>query len=107
MSFPDGYLFLHEAMVEAFSDATESLNIGEMSGIVETEYGYHIILRIPVNYDTPLMTRSGQSPGTLRQQAAAGRFESLLDEWFNSIEQNLVLTSEFNSINLPDIFALH
>jgi len=107
MSFPDGYLFVADAMVEEFSDATIALNIGEMSGIVETEYGYHIILRLPVNYDTSLMTRGGTSPGTLRQMAAAGRFESILDDWFDFIEANHEFTSEYNKIDLSAIFAVH
>jgi len=34
-SFPDGYLFLRNAMVPEFSDTTASLGIGEMSDIAE------------------------------------------------------------------------
>jgi len=107
MSFPNGYLFVPDAMVEAFSEATMNLRIGEMSGIVETEYGYHIILRIPVDYDTPLMTRGGTSPGTFRQQAAAGNFEALIDSWFESVDQNVEFTKEFDSIDLRKIFVFH
>ena len=107
MSFPDGYLFLPEAMVPEFSDTTASLNIGDMSGIVETDFGYHIILRLPVDYDTPLMTRDGPSPGSLRQLAAAGKFESIVSGWFESINQNIEFTPEFESIDLASIFKIH
>jgi len=107
MSYPGGYLFLPEAMVPEFSDTTASLSIGEMSDIVETGFGYHIILRLPVDYDIPIMTREGPSPGTFRQLAAAGSFESIVVGWFETINQNVEFTSDYESINLGRIFGLH
>ena len=107
MSFPDGYLFLPEAMVQEFSDTTAALNIGEMSGIVETDFGYHIILRLPVDYDVPIMTREGPSPGTFRQLAAANSFESTVLGWRDFISQSIEFSSEYESIDLARIFGLH
>lgn len=43
---PDGYVFTEGEMVAEFEDATKALTIGGISGIVETSYGYHIILRL-------------------------------------------------------------
>jgi len=37
--FPKG------AMVPAFQEAVEKIKVGEVSGIVETQFGYHVILR--------------------------------------------------------------
>ena len=45
-SSPDGYVFSAGKMVEAFESATRSLEPGQLSGIVESEFGYHIILRL-------------------------------------------------------------
>ena len=49
---PDGYTFTRGLMVSEFEQATLELEIGEISGIVESWHGYHIILRIEPNpYD--------------------------------------------------------
>ncbi|NLT14608.1 MAG: hypothetical protein GXY05_09730, partial [Clostridiales bacterium] len=50
--FPQGYLYQEGDMVTAFYEAAAALEIGQLSDIVETEIGYHIIYRLPVNYDT-------------------------------------------------------
>lgn len=43
---PDGYVFTTGKMVAEFENATKELAVGKMSGIVESDYGYHIIKRI-------------------------------------------------------------
>ena len=42
---PDGYVFTPGTMVASFEDAAAALEPGQISGIVESDYGYHIILR--------------------------------------------------------------
>lgn len=44
-SNPDGYIFTPGTMVQAFEDAANALEPGEISDIVESDYGLHIILR--------------------------------------------------------------
>ena len=45
---PDGYVFTNNEMVTEFYDAVANLEIGEYS-VVETEYGYHIVKRLPLD----------------------------------------------------------
>jgi peptidyl-prolyl cis-trans isomerase C len=66
-------------MVEPFQKAVESLKIGEVSGIVETQFGYHIIKltdkqaarTVPLS---EVSTRIGQYLTMRAQQEKANEF---------------------------------
>lgn len=46
---PTGYTFPHGKMVESFDAAARALGENELSDVVESQYGYHIILRKPLD----------------------------------------------------------
>ena len=48
---PNGYTFMPGEMIDEFYDATASLEVGEVSGIVPSSYGFHIIKRIDPDYE--------------------------------------------------------
>ena len=65
---PEGYEAKSGQMVAAFEEAALALQPGEISGIVESTYGYHIILRLPIQaadyreqYVSYLMSQRQQS----------------------------------------------
>ena len=101
---PQGYLFQPFEMVEPFSEATASLEYGELSDIVETEYGYHIILRLPVDYDeVPFSLSNSGQYNTIRQLAAVEDFDAIMQGWRD--ELSVEFTAEYHSINVAEIFA--
>ncbi len=44
--YPDGYTFTTGEMVDEFYNGTVALEVGEVSDLVESAYGYHIIKRV-------------------------------------------------------------
>lgn len=51
--YPQGYDFVYPGqMVSEFENGAMALEVGQVSEPIETDYGYHIILRIQPNMDT-------------------------------------------------------
>jgi len=105
ISFPDGYLFQPADMVEPFSTACAALEEGGLSDVVETAYGYHIILRLPLDFEAvPIAFANEGMPRTLRQAAVLEDFSEVRREWRDAL--NVEFTPEYNSINLSEIFKV-
>lgn len=79
-SYPNGYVFTAGEMVAEFEEATRALEFGAVSGIVESSYGYHIILR-----QDPAESEEVQS----KWQAA--EMDALVQQW---TEEAVIETTE-------------
>ena len=51
---PDGYTWAVGMMLQEFEDATRLLEVGEISPVVPTQFGFHIIMRVESDYENIL-----------------------------------------------------
>lgn len=103
--FPDGYLFQNGDMYSEFYDGAVALDIGKFSDIVETQAGYHIIYRIPINYEvTPISIYNSYGNHSLREVTASKRFGAIVnDEWLNSLD--ITYADTYKSLDFNKLFA--
>ena len=83
---------------------------GEVSDIVATSYGYHILLRLPVNYDAIPSAYSqyvnyGYDPSelTLRYLTAQSMFSSVTDGWITNAE--IVRTQTLDNLDILKVLG--
>ena len=83
-TYPDGYTFTEGKMVPEFENAVKALEAYEVSEPVQSDYGYHIILRLPDDPDSVIDYTSQNTPMTARKYWAnadyAERMETVLGE---------------------------
>lgn len=85
--YPDGYTFTAGEMVSEFEDATRALEYGQISGLVESTYGYHIILRLDPDTEDA------------RAEYRADLLYDQLDAWTD--EADIVLSDEYEALDVP------
>ena len=105
LSFPEGYTFAAGTMVDAYEQAAFSLEDYALSDVVETSYGYHILLRLPLSADGMTMDQNSSTGAymTLRQSAANDLFAGQLVDWINEAE--VVWTEGFEDLDLNVLLA--
>lgn len=90
---PDGYLAKSGDMVAPFEEASLALEEGGLSDIVESEFGYHIILRLPLTDEDKAQYREEYRPGVL---------ENLVSQWQKEAE--VVRSKALDGIDVADFY---
>ena len=91
-SSPDGYTTYKGTMVAGFENGALALEEGEISGLVTSQYGYHIIMRLPLD------------PADYRGYLVADLMEGKSDKWLE--EFGIEATEAFHNID-PSTFCAH
>lgn len=94
--YPDGYVFGEGEMLQEFEDAAKTLAVGELSGIVQTSAGYHILLRkeIPAS---ALLTEDGYFTYLLEQKAEEAEIE--YSDLYNEQVLNMDMGAFYTSVS--------
>lgn len=88
--YPDGYTFTPGTMVTEFEDAVRGLADYGVSRPVQTSYGYHVILRLPLRGDSLLYSVQG-TPATARQELA---YRALAEDYERFTAENPAVWAE-------------
>lgn len=100
---PEGYLFQEGNMVTEFYEGTLALEEYEISEIVVTSYGYHLIERIPINYDVVPSSYYGYDYLTLRYLCADEAYNSSINSWMERVETEKL--PSYESVTIEDLTA--
>lgn len=96
--YPDGYIFTSGKMVPEFEEAAKSIGVHEISGIVESSYGYHILLGMPLDPDGIIDFSSEGTAMTARKMFANNDYGRALDEYAAAVK-----VEYHNDFQLPDL----
>jgi len=106
---PDGYTFTSGQMVPPFENATRMLEVGEVSGLVESDFGIHIIQRVEPDPEVffgedsevlgakHILLMHPEEPATLEQRMISAIQEGLRER---ANEANIVFTNALDRLEL-------
>ena len=103
--YTDGYTFVSgDGSYDSTFDATvTALGDYELSDIVETDYGYHIILRLPLKASAAVEYTSETEMTTLAYYVAQEMFTAETDNWAE--ESTVEFTKTYNKMDIADVFS--
>lgn len=96
VTYPDGYTFTPGTMVTEFEDACNALEDYQVSDPILTTYGYHIIIRLPLDPDKIVEYSYEGTPLNARGLAANAEYASRMDAQYEKTVFELVPGFSFN-----------
>ena len=101
--YPAGYIFTRGEMVESFENAAFGMEPGEISGIVESPHGYHIIMRVEIDPKATMDINPETGEAVTLQYFVAQKFFA---EKYAAVVKAAVLdeTEAYAGLDLNDIF---
>ena len=81
--YPDGYTFTPGTMVSVFEDTLKAQQPFEISDPVQSDYGFHIIMRLPLSGESLLFSPQG-TPQIARVAVAQERITKDLDDYYTA-----------------------
>ena len=104
LRYPDGYYFQSGRMTATFEEAArEHAESGLVPELVESEYGFHIMLCPPMKGDHLMEYDSNGIGYTPKALASAALFDAVADEWYTDAEKNVMYV---NGFEVPDLNEL-
>ena len=81
VGYPDGYIFTEEdGMDPAFFDASQALKEYQVSDPVLSQYGYHVIVRLPLEAESVVGYDSDGAPVTARSACASDLYNDMMSQ---------------------------
>ena len=101
---PTGYTFMPEVMVPEFTETTLETGMNQVAAPVRSGFGYHIILRLPVELDAMVMVPGGMPPMSFAQLMAGGAFDDALE--ISRDELDYSFTEALEQLDVTLLFAV-
>lgn len=93
---PDGYIFTEGEMIDEFYQGAAALEEGEVSGLVKSDYGYHIIKREPLDYEGQL-----ENYRSVLTSLTAGTMDDLVQQWMD--EADVQTTDVYDEVTYQNV----
>lgn len=98
--YPEGYVFTEGTMVSEFEDAVKALGDYEVSDPVLSNYGYHVIMRLPHGAGRTVQYLNNGTPVDARYLSASSKYTNDMQSLYKSLD--IDYAEDFEQIKLSE-----